>query len=529
MKLFKKADKEQKAKRVRNLRRLRYGTTSTVVTAAVIAAVILLNVIVGVVADKFPVTLDLSSDKVFTLTEDSVKIAAGIQNEMEIVVFSAESEFENPTFGAGSGIPEYDTTIKEFYNALKQYKSHSNDKLTYTFIDPNQEPAKYAAYSKYEVQNGSILFLCGDRYKTCTMEDLYALDTSDYYNSGNYTFESKVEKVLASNIHNLQSGNEQIVQVLVGHEEDTYTIQGLKELYELNGYAFEELTISGSAAFNKDATVALIPAPSKDYSAADIKKVQEWVYNDGNYGRHLLVYVSATADCPNLYEFLDVEYDIQVTDELILETDFNRLQNYNVAYPMADIPDTDYTADSQSTAKLFTPQARRITSSLEEYNEENGGVNYKVQLNNYPETASLITLEDFEENKSENLFDGDVHDAPLEEYPFSSMMMTVIDYYNNNTSQAVSGSVTVSGCAAMAYAEFVQNGSFKNEDLLLETLNTVTGTDSGITISNKVLSADTVTFSGGVQLLVGLGLFTVGLPVLMLVICLVVFLRRKNL
>ena len=109
------------------------------------------------------------------------------------------------------------------------------------------------------------------------------------------------------------------------------------------------------------------------------------------------------------------------------------------------------------------------------------------------------------------------------------MMMTVIDYYNNNTSKDVSGTITVSGCAAMAYSEFVQNGSFKNEDLLLDTLNTATGAESGITISNKVLTADTVTFSGGVQLLVGLGIFTVGLPVLMLVICLVVFLRRKNL
>ncbi len=524
MKLFKKANKEQKAKRVRNLRRLRYGTTSTVVTAAVIAAVILLNIIVGVVADRFPVTLDLSSDKVFTLSAESEKIATGITTDMEVVVFIAESEFENPTYGASSGVPEYDTAMKEFYNALKQYKSHSNDKLTYTFIDPNQEPAKFAAYSDYEVASGNILFLCGERYKLCTLEDLYALDSSDYYTSGTYTFESKVEKVLASNIHNLQSGNEQTVQVLVGHEEDAYTIEGLKELYELNGYVFEELNIAGSADFSKDATVAIIPAPAKDYSASEIKKVQEWVYNDGNYGRHLVVYVSPTAACPNLYEFLDVEYEIQVTDELILETDFNRVQNYNTAYPMGDIPETDYTKNAVSTGKLFTPQARRITSTLDVYNEDNAGTNYKVQLTDYPETAQLITLKDFNDADSEK-----VYDAPVEEYPLSSMMMTVIDYYNNNTSKDVSGTVTVSGCAAMAYPEFVQNGSFKNEDLLLDTLNTATGTDNGVTISNKVLSADTVSFSGGVQLVVGLGIFTVGLPVLMLVICLVVFLRRKNL
>ena len=57
----------------------------------------------------------------------------------------------------------------------------------------------------------------------------------------------------------------------------------------------------------------------------------------------------------------------------------------------------------------------------------------------------------------------------------------------------------------------------------------MTGADSGITISNKSLSADTVTFSGATQLILGLAVFTVGLPVIILVICLIVFIRRKNL
>ena len=73
----------------------------------------------------------------------------------------------------------------------------------------------------------------------------------------------------------------------------------------------------------------LIPAPEKDYSAEELQRIQKWVYNDGNYGRQLMVFVSPTADCPNLYEFLKVEYQITVTDELIVETDYNRIQNYN--------------------------------------------------------------------------------------------------------------------------------------------------------------------------------------------------------
>ena len=361
-----KPKKEKKRRTAGAKRRLQYraGFTATIVIA--VALVILLNVIVGVVADRFPITLDISKDKAYTLSEQSVEIAKQVENEIELVIFADKDIFENPS----TGIDELDTTLREFSNALKQYNSHSGDKVTATFINPSQEPQKFAAYSKYEVESGDMLFLAGDRHKVATVydgsysNDLYTLDTSSYNTTGTYTFESNVERLLASNIYALSGGEEHIVQVLVGHEEDEYVIDGLKSLYELNGYTFEELSITGSKDFNKDASIMLIPAPEKDYSAAEIKRVQEWVYNNNNYGRQLMVFVSPTADCPNLYEFLEVEYKITVTDELILETDYNRVQNYNSLYTMTDIPLTDYTASAEGKANVFTPFTRRLTTSL---------------------------------------------------------------------------------------------------------------------------------------------------------------------
>ncbi len=67
-------------------RRLRYGSAATAVTAIVIVAVILLNVIVGIVADRFPITLDLSSEKLYSISADSEKVIDGVKNELEIVV-----------------------------------------------------------------------------------------------------------------------------------------------------------------------------------------------------------------------------------------------------------------------------------------------------------------------------------------------------------------------------------------------------------------------------------------------------------
>ena len=108
---------QNKATKARNMRRLRFGTASTVLTIVVIVGVILLNVLVDVVADRYPITWDLSADKTFTLSEQSIEIAESLEKELEIVVFVDEASFTNPTTGANAGIPEYDTAMREFYNA----------------------------------------------------------------------------------------------------------------------------------------------------------------------------------------------------------------------------------------------------------------------------------------------------------------------------------------------------------------------------------------------------------------------------
>ena len=511
--------------KARNLRRLRYGTASTVLTAVVIVAVLLLNIIVDIVADRYPLTWDMSADKVFSLSDESINIAKSIKNDVEIVVFADEETFSNPTTGASAGIPEFDTTMREFYNALRQYRSHSDNRINFQFINPDQEPAKFAAYESYGVTTADILFISGERYKISSLADLYELDDSNYYYYGTYEFYSKVEKVLGSNINNLQSDNDRIVQVLTGHEEDADTIAGLKSLYELNGYTFKELNITASAAFDADAEVLLIAAPSQDYSDAEIKRIHEWMFNQGAYNRHLIVYVDPVADCPNLYELLDVEYGIQVTNELLYETDDNRKYNYAAYYPLCDVPSTKFTANSTNTGKLATPIARRLTTTwASEASQENAIANLSTVLNNYPSSTQLITLQDFNESNAEGLFS-----PPEEQYPLTSMIAATINSYDNNTQKAAYGTVVVSGCPAMAYADFVQNGAFYNEELLLDTINSVTGHENSVTISNKILATDTVTFSASAQLILGIGVFTVGIPIIVLVVCLIVFLRRKNL
>lgn len=517
-----------KNKKARNFRRLRYGTASTVLTIAVIVVVLLLNILVSGLADRFPLSWDLSADKVFTLSEESLEIAKNIKNPVEIIVFADEELFSNPTAGIVSGVPEDASAMRECYTALQQYRSRTDGKVTFSFINPNQDPTGFAKYEQYDVESADILFISGERYKVCSIYDLCTSSEdiyNEYYSSGTYTFNSFVEKVLGSNINALQSENDRIVQVLVGHEEDSEAIAGLKKLYELNGYTFEELNITASVDFNKKAEIMLIPAPAKDYSDSEIKRVREWVINNQKYGRHLIVFTDYDANCPNLYGMLEADYKIKVTNQLLMETDYNRVQQYNNYFPVCDVPATDYTKNSTGTGNVFTPLARRLTTTLEaELSQDNAVGDTGILLTNYPKSAQVISLKDFNNQDSSKAVT-----LEEDEYPLTSMIAAILNRYDNNTGTAAYGSVIVSGCPIMAWSDYIQNGTLQNEELLLDAINSVTGNEDTVTISNKVITADTVTFSSTAQLVLGLGVFTIGVPVIVLVVCLIVFLRRKNL
>ena len=93
---------------------------------------------------------------------------------------------------------------------------------------------KYAEYNKYNMGEYNVLFISGERYRKTELSTMYTLPGTD-------SVTSNVEKVLVSNIFALQGEDDRIIQVLTGHEEDTVTMASLKDLYELNGYLFEEL------------------------------------------------------------------------------------------------------------------------------------------------------------------------------------------------------------------------------------------------------------------------------------------------
>ncbi len=516
--------KEKKAKSRKkkefNSRKLRYGGMATAVTAVAIVLVVVLNVVVGILADRFPLNLDLTQNKQFTLSEESVAIAKGIEKDIQILVFADEEYFKNPNTGS----EEADAIYREFYTAVQQYQSYSGGKVTTQYIDLNKNPTLSADYEKYEPAAGDMVVVCGDRYKKMTFSDLYEAEAADSYGYS-YTYYSLVEKALATRMKVVTAESDKVITFFVGHGEDDNLIQGMQNLYELNGYETEEISLSSGQEVNEKTVAAVIAAPKTDYTADEIERLRKWMQNDGELGRNLMVFTDQTASCPNLFEYLEVGYGLEVTDNLLQETDLNRfyisaMTGYDPNVMYADVEDTDYTPDAAGEKGVVTPYVRQILTHKENSTDQ---VLYNVDLLTYPETAKLLSMNSgSEEGASTEAVDA-------EEYPVIGMAAAVEWDYNSDN-EMIQNHVVLCGSSLMGYQDFLQLSTVKNEELMLNTMQEMTGVEGEeITISGKSLTQDTISFAGGTITVVGFGVLTIGVPVVILIVALVVFLRRRHL
>lgn len=496
-------------------RRFRYGSMATAITAVVAVLVVVLNVVVSLLADRFPINIDLTQNKLFSLSDNSVEIAKSINKDVQVIVFGSEDLYKNPNMG--SDYYQVEALYKEIYKALQQYTSYSGGKVTVKYEDLNLNPQLATQYTKYEVTSGDILLLCGDRYQKASFNDMYEISGDGYTQA--QTVSSKVEVALASRIKNVMRDTVQVITAFVGHEEDEDTVSALKSIYEANGYEFKELNLASSEEIDANTVAGLIVGPTKDFTAEEIERLQKWLDNDGKLDRNLMVFADFQAECKNLYEFLNVEYGLEVTDNLIMETSLTRTFRYSGYYPYADTADTEFTKDLSGSGNVLIPLTRQIITHKEN-NAENSL--YNVPLITSPESAKLMKIKDATD---ENASSEDDKSFAADAYPINGMAAAVKWTYVDN--EQVKTNVILSGSSQIILA--ASQANVKNENVLISALNAMTGVVDDINVSTKSLERDTITFSDSTTLIVGLGVFTVGIPVIILVICLVVFLKRRHL
>ena len=517
--------KESKLKAVFKQRKFRFGAVSIGITVAVIIACILLNVVSSLIYKRFPLTLDLTSDMIYTLSEDSKEFASTVDKDVQITVFMDEETVTGGPFGADYA--ELNRIFMQFHEMVQQYESASDGHVTVQYVDLTANPTLATQYEKYDAGSYDILFQCEDRHRVISYEELFdATQTgTGYYGTPSYEYDSNVETVLASQISLVTDARDVSVTMLIGHEEDEYTVSGLKKTLGLNGYTFTDLNLTSQNKFPEDSTLAMIIGPKVDYTEEELTRLREWLNNDGKLERNLVVLLDPNtlkADMPNLYEFLEVDYGIEVTDNMVYETDASRLAvvsyNYNPYYVYADIAETEF-ASSLTGKTAIACSTRQLIAHYENNPELSL---YNVPVLTFPESAMLMDLNNVEE-KAEGV--------AASEYPINGMIMAKVVAYDNDAegNPEINTHVLVGGSSLIMDAGIMSMQQTQNESLTLQLLNGISGNKGAKEISSKSVKQETLEFDANTQILLGLWVFTIIIPVITLVICLVVFVKRKNL
>lgn len=283
-------------------RRIRSASLSAAVTVAFLAVVVLFNVVLALLFERLP-ALDLTDNRWYQLSEESVEAVRALDTEVEIIVCSDQESLRETDYG------------KQMDELLKEY-GRTNERVRVRFADVVREPELAREYADYAVAEGSVIFHSALRTRVVTLGD--CVERVALEDGSGYRYVSKTEQVLTSGILYVTEAAVMQVSILTGHQE--LGCEDIRNYLEENNYEIKEQNIA-TEEIDPASEMAFLLAPSTDYSAEEMEKLDRYLDHDGQFGRRL-VYVAAynQPELPGLSGFL-AEWGIRIGEELIVETD----------------------------------------------------------------------------------------------------------------------------------------------------------------------------------------------------------------
>ena len=473
-------------------RGFKYGSLATALTAALIVLVIAANMVLSLLTDTYSWSIDFTSTGMYEISDATRQVIDSLDEDVQIEITIFYEETEYPHYIA--------EPIKRFSNL--------SDNISYTYVDPEKNPGALTQYgTEYKIEQGAVVVKCGDRIRVFNVADYFEADTE------NGSMNIFIEERLVAGVLHVTKDEIPVVYFLNGNGESGY--EGFMNLIANNGADVKEVSLStGLTEFDPNAKCMVICNPTRDYSNAEIRKIQDFLANDNLFGTNLMYFTSAEAsEVPNLEAFLK-EYGITFNKDLVLDSEYSVGTG---AYPYLVIPQTT-TEEIMNTGSKLSSVTSPVVSyarSIELLFEENSIYKTQPIFTSYPNSsyskpadAVTTTWEKEEGDKG----------GPL---TLSALSMKY-KYVNN---VQVQNYVYVSGSSDMLKAEYLSY--MGNGEILMQLYKTmVNEQDETIVAAQKSSSSTFVTLTqtqARTMAAIVLGL----IPFIFLVIGIVVYVRRR--
>ena len=496
----------KKEKKPFNWNKFKRGGMATALSVVFIAIVVALNVVVSALTQRFPsMDIDMTAQGLNTLSDQAMEIAKSVDKDTTITLIGTEEGYDsNSVYSTYSSYGIESSQVSNLARRLAEANSH----ITVEFVDPDTNPEFISQYESDSLATGKVLVESDLRHTVLTVNDLFIINQE----TGS-TINSKVDSALAGALELVNMDTVPVMSIITGHGEmlSTSNMAAFVDNMEQNNFQVEEVDIL-TQEIPENTQVLMIATPTTDFSTEEIDKIRAYL-DDETRDQQVTLLVSAypsQGELPNLAAFLE-EWGVQVGTGVVAETDSN--------YAAYDARGVLVTASplvltSNTYSRLLSYYSAPITLTF----EENNGIS-TTPLWTTQASAYVITADMTEE---------DAANPETGEQVVASLSSKDVEV----NGETYARNVVVFGSSDLFTDNFMGTSAFEDSTYMNDLLLDLTDTDASAVVTVEEEEVETmqldVSASTGTVSLLGI-LFTGGIPVVILLVGLGIYLKRRHL
>lgn len=491
----------------------KYGSMSTVIVSVVIVLVILINVGVSVLVNQFPsLRLDMSKGGRLSLSSDLNEIVDTVTEDTEIIFCderSAVEELYNSTMASYVGADAMTEGTRLI--SLAEKAAESNSKISVRYVNLDENPSFVKEFPKEDLKEDCVIVRTKFRYRVMTLSDMYTRSLNSTNTA--YDYYSIIEYNIANALVATNLADVPVIGVATGHGE-TEPSNMLSVLID-NNFEVVPIDLLTAAEIDNKIDVLVITNPTEDFTTKQIEMMETFLNNDAKYGKNVMILLDPSRpETPNLKAFMaDWGMKVGEAGAVVVESDSSKYMQYPYV-PLLNVNTDQYggLADLKGTTIIGS----QITPMTMAFEAQSGVATYKLLYTN--STAYTIPNGKDMNYKPTNA-----------DYGENVVLAHGEKYLSKNGQQSYS---RVSVCASIDALNHWSVQLSGNKNVLLNYFKHLTGTqgeDHSIYIEGLKFTYTDMTITQDKVNAIGLGVFTITIPVLVLIAGLVIWLRRRHL
>ncbi len=517
---------------------VRYGSLSAGLTVAVIAVIIIFNVIVSALFSAFGTNLDMTTDNLFEVSAESHSLLEQINSEENNVTiyFLTEPDNLGEIATAANGLTSSGLWGMKYIHELALELADRYDFISVDYISPTNEPGRIREivgdeyyestsfgntqiiidnYAPERDSKGNILTDSTGQpssywhnFRLYSRNSFYGFNTSTYgviAFKGDYRFCSAILSVtreITPVAYFLTGHGEAVGSYTVGEDGTDYgDAANLWNLLRDCGYNIRHIDLQYENFDMDEHALAIIFAPKSDFladkngSVSEIEKLKAFL---GTSGHSLAVFMDPdTRSLPTLESFLEESAGIVF--------DSAKLKNNG---------SSSITVDGYSLVGAYNPSGNQLSDKLTSIAAESKVIfrlARAIQITDSAKAGAVYTLP--EGTVAENT---DGSEASVQE----GALITF--------SQVSDGSyIMACGTSMLTLSSYTENPGYANRELICAMLGIASQDDTAYSVRSKVIPNEGLDLTTR-QATVWTVVLSAGLPLIIAILGICVYVRRRH-